>query len=112
MSVHEVACSLLCIGLLCGAGYHPNKSSLFKMDHSTHNKIVSFIWSIADDCLRDVFMRGKYRDFILPMFVLRRLDCLLEPSKFMMEMVGKMNPGQLCRQLIMKPVKNGASRAC
>jgi type I restriction enzyme M protein len=51
------------------------------MDHSTHNKIVSFIWSIADDCLRDVFVRGKYRDVILPMFVLRRLDCLLEPSK-------------------------------
>ena len=36
------------------------------MDHSTHNKIVSFIWSIADDCLRDVFVRGKYRDVILP----------------------------------------------
>ena len=51
------------------------------MDHSTHNRIVSFIWSIADDCLRDVFVRGKYRDVILPMFVLRRLDCLLEPSK-------------------------------
>jgi len=51
------------------------------MDHSTHNKIVSFIWSIADDCLRDVFVRGKYRDVILPMIVLRRLDCLLEPSK-------------------------------
>lgn len=51
------------------------------MDHTTHNKIVSFIWSIADDCLRDVFVRGKYRDVILPMFVLRRLDCLLEPSK-------------------------------
>ena len=51
------------------------------MDHSTHNKIVSFIWSIADDCLRDVFVRGKYRDVILPMFVLRRLDCMLEPSK-------------------------------
>lgn len=51
------------------------------MDHSTHNKIVSFIWSIADDCLRDVFVRGKYRDVILPMFVLRRLDVLLEPSK-------------------------------
>lgn len=51
------------------------------MDHSSHNKIVSFIWSIADDCLRDVFVRGKYRDVILPMFVLRRLDCLLEPSK-------------------------------
>lgn len=51
------------------------------MDHTAHNKIVSFIWSIADDCLRDVFVRGKYRDVILPMFVLRRLDCLLEPTK-------------------------------
>ncbi len=51
------------------------------MDHTTHNKIVSFIWAIADDCLRDVFVRGKYRDVILPMFVMRRLDCLLEPSK-------------------------------
>ncbi|MDQ8198192.1 class I SAM-dependent DNA methyltransferase [Pelagicoccus enzymogenes] len=51
------------------------------MDHSSHNKIVSFIWSIADDCLRDVYVRGKYRDVILPMFVLRRLDCLLEPKK-------------------------------
>jgi len=51
------------------------------MDHSVHNKIAAFIWSIADDCLRDVFVRGKYRDVILPMFVLRRLDCLLEPTK-------------------------------
>jgi len=51
------------------------------MDYTAHNKIVSFIWSIADDCLRDVYVRGKYRDVILPMFVLRRLDCLLEPSK-------------------------------
>lgn len=51
------------------------------MDFTAHNKIVSFIWSIADDCLRDVYVRGKYRDVILPMFVLRRLDCLLEPSK-------------------------------
>ena len=51
------------------------------MDHLVHNKLVSFIWSIADDCLRDVYVRGKYRDVILPMFVLRRLDTLLEPSK-------------------------------
>ena len=51
------------------------------MDHTAHNRIVSFIWSIADDCLRDVFVRGKYRDVILPMIVLRRLDCLLEPTK-------------------------------
>ena len=51
------------------------------MNHSAHNKIVSFIWSIADDCLRDVYVRGKYRDVILPMVVLRRLDVLLEPTK-------------------------------
>ncbi len=51
------------------------------MDQSVHNKLVSFIWSIADDCLRDVYVRGKYRDVILPMVVLRRLDALLEPTK-------------------------------
>ena len=51
------------------------------MNHSAHNKLVSFIWSIADDCLRDVYVRGKYRDVILPMVVLRRLDTLLEPTK-------------------------------
>ncbi len=51
------------------------------MDHAVHNKLVSFIWSIADDCLRDVYVRGKYRDVILPMVVLRRLDALLEPTK-------------------------------
>lgn len=51
------------------------------MDTALQNKIVSFIWSIADDCLRDVYVRGKYRDVILPMFVLRRLDCLLEGTK-------------------------------
>lgn len=51
------------------------------MTASSHNKLVSFIWSIADDCLRDVYVRGKYRDVILPMVVLRRLDALLEPTK-------------------------------
>ena len=51
------------------------------MNHASHNKLVSFIWSIADDCLRDVYVRGKYRDVILPMVVLRRLDTLLEPGK-------------------------------
>ncbi|MFA8300302.1 MAG: N-6 DNA methylase [Hyphomicrobiales bacterium] len=51
------------------------------MNTGTHNKLVSFIWSIADDCLRDVYVRGKYRDVILPMVVLRRLDALLEASK-------------------------------
>ncbi|AHM63225.1 restriction/modification methyltransferase [Flammeovirgaceae bacterium 311] len=51
------------------------------MNHASHNKLVSFIWSIADDCLRDVYVRGKYRDVILPMVVLRRIDALLEPTK-------------------------------
>ena len=51
------------------------------MDQATHNKIVSFIWGIADDVLRDLFKRGKYPDVILPMAVLRRLDAVLEPTK-------------------------------
>ena len=51
------------------------------MNTASHNKLVSFIWSIADDCLRDVYVRAKYRDVILPMVVLRRLDALLEPTK-------------------------------
>lgn len=51
------------------------------MDNQTYNQIVSFIWSIADDCLRDVYVRGKYRDVILPMTVIRRLDAVLEDSK-------------------------------
>jgi len=51
------------------------------MNTASHNKLVSFIWSIADDCLRDVYVRGKYRDVILPMVVLRRLDSLLESTK-------------------------------
>lgn len=51
------------------------------MNQAIHNRLVSFIWSIADDCLRDVYVRGKYRDVILPMVVLRRLDALLEPTK-------------------------------
>jgi type I restriction enzyme M protein len=51
------------------------------MDQITHNRIVSFIWGIADDVLRDLFKRGKYPDVILPMCVLRRMDAVLEPTK-------------------------------
>lgn len=51
------------------------------MDTSQHNKIVSFIWGVADDVLRDLYVRGKYRDVILPMVVLRRFDAVLEPTK-------------------------------
>ena len=51
------------------------------MDNQTHSQIVNFIWGIADDCLRDVYVRGKYRDVILPMTVIRRLDIVLERTK-------------------------------
>jgi type I restriction enzyme M protein len=51
------------------------------MKQKAHSKVVSFIWGIADDVLRDVFVRGKYRDIILPFTVIRRLDVLLETSK-------------------------------
>jgi type I restriction enzyme M protein len=51
------------------------------VDQVTHNKIVSLIWSIADDVLRDLFKRGKYPDVILPMCVIRRMDAVLEPTK-------------------------------
>jgi len=51
------------------------------MDQSQLNWLTNFIWNIADDVLRDVYVRGKYRDVILPMTVLRRLDAVLEPTK-------------------------------
>ena len=51
------------------------------MNRAAHGGIVNFIWAIADDVLRDIYVRGKYRDVILPMTVIRRLDALLEPGK-------------------------------
>ena len=45
------------------------------------SQISNFIWGVADDYLRDLYVRGKYRDVILPMTVLRRLDAVLEPTK-------------------------------
>ena len=51
------------------------------MSNGDLNWIANFIWGIADDVLRDLYVRGKYRDVILPMTVLRRLDAVLEPTK-------------------------------
>jgi type I restriction enzyme M protein len=51
------------------------------MESQQLNWIANFIWGIADDVLRDLYVRGKYRDVILPMTVLRRLDAVLEPTK-------------------------------
>lgn len=51
------------------------------MNQPLHSSLVSFIWNIADDVLRGLFKATKYGDVILPMTVLRRLDCLLEPDE-------------------------------
>ena len=51
------------------------------MEQPQLNWIANFIWGIADDVLRDIYVRGKYRDVILPMTVIRRLDAVLEPTK-------------------------------
>ena len=51
------------------------------MESSQLNWIANYIWGIADDVLRDLYVRGKYRDVILPMTVLRRLDAVLEDGK-------------------------------
>ena len=51
------------------------------MQDTQLSAISNFIWGVADDLLRDTYVRGKYRDVILPMTVLRRLDAVLEPTK-------------------------------
>ncbi len=51
------------------------------MDNASLSWITGYIWGIADDVLRDLYVRGKYRDVILPMTLLRRLDAVLEPTK-------------------------------
>ena len=53
------------------------KNEVKKMDNQQHTGIVSFIWGIADECLRDVYVLGKYHDIILPMVVIMRLDAVL-----------------------------------
>lgn len=52
-----------------------------QQDQSQIKWVSDFIWNIADDRLRDVYVRGKYRDVILPFTVLRRLDAVLESTK-------------------------------
>jgi type I restriction enzyme M protein len=69
------------------------------MDQAQLNWITNFIWGIADDTLRDVFVRGKYRDVILPMTVLRRLDAVLEPTKqAVLDMKGALDREKITNQ--------------
>jgi type I restriction enzyme M protein len=80
------------------------------MDHATHSSIVSFIWNIADDVLRDLYVRGKYRDVILPMTVLRRLDAVLEPTKSaVMEMKASRDKAGITNQN--SPLRQAAKQA-
>ena len=66
---------------LIAAQDRPSTIVTLEMDSDmNHSQIVSFIWGVAD-LIRDTFKRGKYQDVILPLTVLRRLDCVLAPSK-------------------------------
>lgn len=69
------------------------------MDQATYSAIANFIWGIADDVLRDLYVRGKYRDVILPMTVLRRLDAVLEPTKqAVMDMKDRLDNAKITNQ--------------
>ena len=70
-----------------------------EVEASQLNWIANFIWGIADDVLRDLYVRGKYRDVILPMTVLRRLDAVLEPTKqAVLDMKAKLDKAKIVHQ--------------
>src|SRR5215203_927529 len=69
------------------------------MEQGQLSWITNFIWNIADDVLRDLYVRGKYRDVILPMTVLRRLDAVLEPTKqAVLDMKASLDKAQITNQ--------------
>jgi type I restriction enzyme M protein len=70
------------------------------MDQGQLNWITNFIWGIADDVLRDIYVRGKYRDVILPMVVIRRLDAVLEgpAEKAVLDMKARMDAAGIANQ--------------
>lgn len=80
------------------------------MEHTQLNWISNFIWGIADDVLRDLYVRGKYRDVILPMTVLRRLDAELEPTKqAVMDMKVSLDEAKIANQD--QPLRQAAGQA-
>ena len=80
------------------------------MESSQLSWIANFIWGIADDVLRDLYVRGKYRDVILPMTVLRRLDSLLEPTKqAVLDMKASLDKAGIVNQD--QPLKKAAGQA-
>ncbi|HOW15196.1 class I SAM-dependent DNA methyltransferase [Methanosarcina sp.] len=80
------------------------------MSENNLNWITNFIWGIADDVLRDLYVRGKYRDVILPMTVLRRLDAVLEPTKqAVLEMKATLDSAGITNQD--QPLRQAAGQA-
>jgi len=80
------------------------------MSNGNFNWIANFIWGIADDVLRDVYVRGKYRDVILPMVVIRRLDAVLEPTKQqVLEMKDRLDKARITNQDA--PLRGAAGQA-
>lgn len=71
-----------------------------QIHNKIHSQLISFIWNIADDCLRDIYVRGKYRDIILPMTVIRRLDAVLEDTKQqVLDMKAKLDAARISNQM-------------
>ena len=80
------------------------------MEQGQLSWIANLIWGIADDVLRDLYVRGKYRDVILPMTVLRRLDSLLEPTKqAVLDMKASLDKAGIVNQD--QPLKKAAGQA-
>src|SRR5215467_14772687 len=81
-----------------------------KVANGDYGWIANFIWGIADDVLRDLYVRGKYRDVILPMTVLRRLDAVLEPTKrAVLDMKASLDKAKITNQDA--ALRNAASQA-
>jgi type I restriction enzyme M protein len=79
------------------------------MEQTQLNWIVNFIWGIADDVLRDLYVRGKYRDVILPMTVLRRLDAELETKYAVLDMKASLDTAGITNQD--RPLRQASGKA-
>ena len=88
----------------------PTPRSEERMEQAQLNWITGFIWNIADDVLRDLYVRGKYRDVILPMTVLRRLDSLLEGTQqAVLDMKARLDKAGIVHQD--RPLRQAAGQA-
>src|SRR5690606_31619918 len=89
---------------------HNVRLGAYSVNNGNLNWIANFIWGIADDVLRDLYVRGKYRDVILPMTVLRRLDAVLEPTKqAVLDMKASLDMASITNQAA--PLRQAAGQA-